>query len=64
MADPREVPRNLQCEPAYPNHPDTVMLSMSHPDWTGHLKSSECEAEEPHRIEDCGLWRIEEKQNG
>ena len=50
-------PKNLMAEPPYPDHPDTVMLSMSHPDWTGHLKHVECEIEEPHRIEHCGLWR-------
>jgi hypothetical protein len=53
----RPPPTNLNHEPPYPNETDLVMFSLSHPDWTGHLRHRECEIEVPHKIEDCGLWQ-------
>jgi hypothetical protein len=53
----RSKPQNLQAEPAYPGIDGMVLLSMRFPDWTGHLKHAECEIEEPHKTEDCGLWK-------
>ncbi len=55
-AEPPELPKNLQAEPAYPID-GMVMLSMRDPEWTGHLKHAECEIEEPHKIDSCGLWK-------
>ena len=55
-AEPPEPPKDLQAEPAYPID-GMVMLSMRDPKWTGHLKHDECEIEEPHKTESCGLWK-------
>ena len=55
-AEPPEPPKDLQAEPAYPID-GMVMLSMRDPEWTGHLKHDECEIEEPHKTESCGLWK-------
>lgn len=49
------MPKNLDCEPAYPGF-ETVMLSLRNPDLTAHLKHQDCEIEEPHYIASCGIF--------
>jgi hypothetical protein len=49
----RQEPKNLQAEPHYPGQ-ETVMLSMSHPDWTGHMATKRCPREDPHKVNECG----------
>jgi len=53
----RQVPINLDVEPSYPGIDGMVILSIRNPELTGHLKHKECDIEEPHKIEECGLWR-------
>jgi hypothetical protein len=53
----RRTPRDLSAEPAYPGIDGMVMLSMTDPDWTGHLAHMECSIESGHLVRECGLWR-------
>ena len=54
-AAPRETPRNLQAEPAYPGF-DTVCMSIRYPDWTIHCKTALCDKDFPHLTHQCGEW--------
>ena len=47
-------PKQADCrtEPNYPSH-DTVVISISHPDWVVHSKTIRCGIEYPHTITKC-----------
>jgi hypothetical protein len=53
----RQIPVNLSCESDYPGEKDLVVFSIRFPDLTAHRKHIECEIEEPHKIDNCGLWK-------
>lgn len=48
---------NCQNEPAYPSHV-TVLFSIGDPELTGHAKHKDCPIEEPHKISECGMFRM------
>ena len=60
ILESRFLPKNLSAEPDYAND-DTVLFFLSDPEVTGHLASKECQIEELHKTEDCGLWKDNDK---
>jgi hypothetical protein len=56
----RPEPRDLQAEPPYPGlEREMVCFSIRFPEWTIHSYFDVCPIQEPHKIEDCLLWRGE-----
>ena len=51
----RPPPVDCQHEPPYPLLP-TVLMSLAAPHLVAHSPRSDCQIEEPHRIEACGYF--------
>lgn len=54
----RPTPKNLDCEPPYPDH-DTVLISIRFPEMTAHLSTERCPHEHPHLIAECGEFVLD-----
>jgi hypothetical protein len=55
----RLAPTSLAAEPSYPGlERETICLSIRFPDWTTHLWHPECQRDDPHRVNDCGRFKM------